>query len=315
MSIRKQAFLLREKVITSTRRTGSPMLRVVLADRSGTIPGVLFDVPAHVADSLREARGVEVTGHVGEFKDQLQVNIERIMPAELDPLEEFLPASRRPLEEMEAELDALRASVDDPNLSRLLAAFLDDPNIYRAFTLAPAAKFNHHACVGGLLEHTLAVVRLVLTACDLYPELDHDLVVTAALLHDLGKIRSYDRTSFDITEEGALWTHLYIGASMVEKAVDALPDFDPELRLRVVHAILAHHGKREYGSPVVPMTLEAIVLCRADNLDGDARGALDHLERTEGSGGTFTERSFMHDTKLYRGVGDTAKPKQQKTLW
>jgi len=303
MTLKKQPFLLRDKIVTTTR-VGNPMLRVTLADRTGTVAGVMFDVPAHVADSLAVGSGVEVTGKVGEFREQLQVSLERIVPADLPNLDEFLPTARRPIEEMQAELDARLADITQPDLARLLASILGDEDTYQAYTHAPAAKVNHHACIGGLLEHTLAVARIVLTACDLYPELDHDLVLTVALLHDLGKIRAYDPVSFQLTEEGILWTHLYMGASAVEHAIDALPGFSQELRLRVVHAILSHHGRLEHGSPVVPSTLEAIVLHYADNLDGDARGAIDQMARMPVDGGAFTDRSMMHDTRIYRGSAD-----------
>jgi 3'-5' exoribonuclease len=316
LTLRKQLFLLREKSIISTRN-GSTMLRVLLADRSGVIYGVLFDAPTHVADALAIGQGVEVDGRVSEFREQLQINLDRIGKADITDLTEFLPMARRPLGEMKDELDALRASIAHPQLSMLLDAILDDPVTFAAYTKSPAAKFNHHACVGGLLEHTLSVTRIVLAACEIYPELDHDVVLTAALLHDLGKLRAYDPISFELTEEGALWTHLYVGASQIEHAIDALPEFDPELRLRIVHAILAHHGKLEHGSPVRPMTLEAIVLHYADNLDGDARGAIDYLDRNEADNSRFTDVSSMHDTKLYRGSdgqGSAASPAQGQ-LW
>lgn len=311
--LRKQAFLLREKSATSTRM-GSPMLRVLLADRTGAIPGVLFDAPSHVVASLSVGQGVEVSGRIGEYRDQLQVNVERIEPTELSDLGEFLPAAHRPLPEMKREFDEMLQSVKNSDLRRLLDAIFGDEETYRAFSLAPAAKFNHHACVGGLLEHTLSVARLVLTSCDSCPEMDRDLAITVALLHDLGKISAYDPVSFDLTEEGSLWSHLYVGASKVEHAIDALPGFDSETRLRVVHAILAHHGRRENGSPVLPMILEALAVHHADHLDSDVRGAVDHLKRTEEDGGAFTEHSRMHDARLYRGTGQRSSD-VQKSLW
>jgi len=316
MDLRKQPFLLREKRITTTR-AGSLMLQVILADRGGTVPGVYFDVPSHVPDSLATAKGVAVTGRVGEFKGQLQVNIERIAPTRLDDLEDFLPTARRPLEEMTQELDALLGSIQDPHLSRLLASVFDDTQTFKAFCQAPAAKYYHHACVGGLLEHSLAVARLVLAACELHPQLNPDLALTLALLHDLGKIHTYDPVSFEMTEKGILWTHLYMSAAEVERHIDRLPGFPAELRLRVVHAILAHHGRLENGSPVLPMTLEAIVLHDADKLDADAQGAIDHLARPQGDGSSFTERSFMHETRLYRGTRESSGPAggEQRELW
>ena len=312
MSLRKQLFLLRESSVFSTR-TGAPMLRVTLADRTGTLPGVFFDVPSYVVDSLAEGQGVEVTGRVNEYKDQLQVTLERIIPAELPDLEEFLTAAGRPLAEMKEELGELIASVHDPDLARLLSVVFENPDTYRNFTLAPAAKYNHHASVGGLLEHTLSVARITLTACELYPQMDRDLVVTVALLHDLGKILAYDPTSFALTEEGILWTHLYMSASQIERAIESLPGFNPELRLRVVHAILAHHGKLENGSPALPMTLEAIVLHGADHLDADAQGAIDHYARGAADDSPFTDNSYMHQSRLFRGR-PAPGPKQER-LW
>jgi 3'-5' exoribonuclease len=252
-------------------------------------------------------QGVEVTGTVGEYRGHPQLNVDRIDPAQITDVARFQPVATRPLDEMRAEFDGIRDSIENLDLDLLLTALFDDPDAYERFTTAPAAKRNHHACVGGLLEHTLAVTRYVLTACRMVTEIHRDLAVTAALLHDLGKVDSYDPVSFDLTEQGRLWSHLYMGASRVEHVIDTLPGFDPELRKRLVHAILAHHGRLEHGSPVLPMTLEAILVQNADHLDSDVRGALDHLERTRGGGETFTEPSFMHDTRLYRGIEENAE--------
>jgi len=316
MTLRKQPFLLREKRVTTTR-AGRPMLQVTLGDRSGTVSGVYFDVPSQVAVSLVAGKGVEVTGRVGEYKGQLQIGIERIVPAKILNLEDLLPTARRPIQEMTQELDGLLDGIEDPHLSGLLTSIFHDPQTLRAFCHAPAAKHYHHACVGGLLEHSLAVARLVLTACDLYPQLDQDLVLTLALLHDLGKIETYDPVSFEMTEKGSLWTHLYMSASEVERHIDGLPGFPAEMRLRIVHAILAHHGRLENGSPVLPMTLEAIVLHNADKLDADAQGAIDQLARSQGDDNSFTEYSFMHETRLYRGPHDASLPAEdeQRTMW
>lgn len=300
MSLRKEIYLLRTKTLT-TMRNGGLLLRVTLADKTGTIQAVQFDPPGHLVDALVAGKGVEVAGRVTSYKDQLQVTLERIVPASLPRIEDFLPTSSRPLADMQAEFDDLRASVKQPDLARLLDALFDDAETYRAFTAAPAAKAFHHACVGGLLEHSLAVARLAQTACALYPALDRDLVITLALLHDLGKIRAYDATSFEPTTEGTLWTHLYIGAAQVEKAIDALPGFDAQLRLRLVHALLAHHGKRENGSPVVPATLEAVVVSYADNLDAAAQGITDFADGHEVDEAGFTDYSAMHETRLYAG--------------
>lgn len=313
MLLRKHPFLLREANLITTR-AGSTMLRVTLADRSGTISGVQFDVPGHIVESLTPGTLVEVSGRVNEYRDELQVAIDRITPVDLDDLSEFLPMARRPIHEMLAEFEALRASIRQPDLARLLDALFGDAALMKAFSQAPAAKTFHHACLGGLLEHTLCVARLVETACTLYPELDRDLAITVALLHDIGKVRAYNPRTFEMTDEGAVWGHLYMGASQVEHTIASLEGFDKELGLRVVHAILAHHGRLEHGSPVLPMTLEAIVLHAADQLDGDARGAIDQFERSQGETGSFTRHSLMHETRLYRGSQEPSE-QEQLSFW
>ena len=299
-----QTFLLRSKQL-ATARNGSPYLRVNLADRTGIIPGIQFDVNPTVADSLAEGQGVIVWGRVDEYRGQLQVNIDRMGPAQLDALQEFLPLARRPMAEMLDEFEALLASIEHPDLSALLTAiFDDDVELRAAFEQAPAAKTYHHACVGGLLEHTLSVVRIIESAGSVYPELDRDLVVTAALLHDLGKIWSYDPLSFQMTPRGSLLSHVYMSAAYVEQRIREIDGFSPDVALRLLHALLAHHGRLEYGSPAVPQTLEAMVLHSADKLDGDARGALDAYARSDGTG-AFSEYSTMHETRLYQGEGDS----------
>ncbi|MGC9360732.1 MAG: HD domain-containing protein, partial [Anaerolineae bacterium] len=194
-----QTFLLRSKQL-ATARNGNPYLRVNLADRTGVIPGIQFDTSPAAVDALGEGQGVAIWGRVDEYKGQLQVNIDRIGPSGLADLQEFLPAALRPMAEMLDEFEATLASIEDPYLSALLAAIFDeDQELKTALQQAPAAKTYHHACIGGLLEHTLSVVRIVETTAALYPDLDRDLAITAALLHDLGKIWSYDPISFQMT--------------------------------------------------------------------------------------------------------------------
>jgi len=292
-------------------RTGGVILRVTLADRTGTVPGVLFDVPSYVVDSLVVGRGVLVTGRVGEFRDQMQVNLERIEPTELVHLEEYLPVASRPRDEMELEFAALRDGVENPQLAELLTRVFDETT-YGAFVVAPAAKTLHHAAVGGLLEHTLAVARLAMEAGRAYREIDQDLLVASALLHDIGKVDAYDPVTFAVTIDGALWGHLYMSASRVERAIETIPGFDPEMKRRLIHAILAHHGRLEHGSPVLPMTLEALLVHHADEMDANVRGAWEQLQG-EGGEGAFTGESMMHETRLYRGPsGETLT---QAPLW
>jgi 3'-5' exoribonuclease len=263
-TVRRQRFLLKAKETIPTR-SGRTLLRLTLGDSTGTMAGVLHDAAAELTD-----------------------------------LSLYLPMARRPIPEMDAELQALIEAVRQPDLTRLLQAVFGDPALRDAFAHAPASHTMHHACVGGLLEHTLCVVQSVRSACGSLSEIDVDLGVTVGLLHDLGKTRAYDPISFELTDVGSLWGHLYMSASMVESAIEALEGFDGELRLRVVHGVLAHHGSLAHGSPVPPMTPEAMAVHHADSLDASVRGGYDFAARATDSGGDYTTFSRMHDARLYR---------------
>ncbi len=296
----KQDFLLREVQIQTTRR-GDTMLRVRLADRTGSINGIMHNPHDGIVGRLRDSVGAMVTGYVSEYHEQVQISIDSITPIELTNLADFLPPPRHSMDEMTAELDALIDSINDPHLALLLAEFFADKTFYDQFISTTAATRMHHACYGGLLEHTLAVCRIASASSELYPEVDHDLVMSIALLHDLGKVKSYDPVTFQLTDEGRLLGHINIEFSEIDSAIGEIEGFPPEMRLRVLHGLLASHGRPEWGSPVAPMTLEAMIVFHADSLVADVRGAIDHFER-EGGNSTFTERSMGHgNNRLYRG--------------
>lgn len=294
-------YLLEEKDVRTTRN-GSPYLSAVLSDSSGRIPGRFWSLPANLANTLVVGQGVRVSGTVTDYKGQLQIKIEAIQPHLIDT-REFLPAASRSQAEMEAELAQYIRSVADPWLRQLLErVFLQDPAFLARFAEAPAAKEYHHACLGGLIEHTLDVAGLVAVVVPRYPRLSRDLLLALALLHDVGKVETYDwQAGLRRSDEGELLEHLYLGTRRVERAIEAIPGFPPELRRRVLHGLLAHHGQESYGSPVRPKTLEAVALHQLDMLDSRIRGFLDHLEQQGESEGAWTGWSKMFEARLYRG--------------
>lgn len=301
MPLNKASFLL-AGLTAATDRNGYDYLRLNLRDRSGDIEAMYWRVPAGVAERLAIGRGVAVTGRVEEYKGALQVNVEGIFPCDLEHPEDFLPMARRPQQEMVDELQQLINSIQDKYLKLLLKAVLGDSSFQQRFLTAAAAKTYHHACVGGLLEHSLDVARLVITAVKRYPELNRDLGVTVALLHDVGKVDSYTFSGdFDLTDEGKLFGHIYLGAARVDKAIDRIESFPSEMRQRVIHAILSHHGDLDKGSPVTPRTPEAIALHYADNLDGSLRGWIDHVHRESNNRSAWTSRSSMFEAELFVG--------------
>jgi 3'-5' exoribonuclease len=301
MSLQKAPFLL-ATMEEALDRNSNAYLKLTLRDRSGDLQGRYWRVPEGVADRLAVGKGVAVSGQVEEYKGTLQVRVQNISTCELEDWGAYMPTARRPQQELVDELQRLISSIKNPWLKQLLKEVLGDSSFQEAFFLAPAAKRYHHACVGGLLEHSLDVARQVVFVSRRYPELDRDLGATVALLHDIGKVDSYERLgAYDFTDAGLLLGHIYMGAARVEAAIGRIDGFPDELRMRIVHAILAHHGDNAKGSPVTPRTPEAIAVHYADNLDGSLRGWVDHVSRERTVNTAWTSRSGMHDASLYIG--------------
>lgn len=298
--LQKAPFLL-AAMNRATDRNGDVYLKLTLRDKSGDIEARYWRVPPDVIARLSEGSGVAVSGNVSEYRGSVQVIISDIQTSELGDLDEFLPIARRPHQEMVDELQRLISSIKSSPLRQLLKEVLEQPFLDRFFA-APAAKTYHHACVGGLMEHSLEVVRHVVIVAQRYPEIDRDLAATVALLHDVGKVDSYAlKGTFDLTEQGKLLGHVYIGAALVEQAISRIEGFPDDLRNRVLHAILSHHGELAKGAPITPRTPEALAVHHADHLDADIRGWVDHVEREQLNGVAWTSRSPMFDRELYVG--------------
>ena len=197
----------------------------------------------------------------------------------------MLPATTGEVAALWTALQAVVASMTNPDLKRLLEALLDDPAIAQAFRLAPAARQLHHAWLGGLLEHVVSLIGLADRVASHYPMLDRDLLMAGVILHDIGKIRelSWD-TGFDYTVEGVLLGHIQMGVDLAEKTIAGLPGFPDRLRTLVLHMILSHHGKLEFGSPKLPMIPEALVLNFVDDLDAKMQAMASEFERSAREG-------------------------------
>ncbi|HUS69148.1 MAG TPA: HD domain-containing protein, partial [Anaerolineae bacterium] len=301
-TISGQVYLLAESRVDKTRK-GDPYLRATLADSTGRLEARSWNLTPEVMEQLEVGSGVRIYGTVEEYPaGSRQVRIERLQPVEIQDFSRFLPQAKRDREEMRQELLQVRAQIKHPYLSRLLDRLFGDEEFEATFSRAPAAKRYHHACIGGLLEHTLAVVRLCSFVAHEHTEIHRDLLLTAAILHDVGKATSYTLGPvLDLTEEGRLINHVAQGALAVQTAIDSLEGFPQNLRNRLLHAILAHHGALERGSPVAPQTMEALALHHADWMDGDVRGFLDFVESEPPSADGWTGFSSMFGTRLYPG--------------
>lgn len=254
---------------------GSEYLELKLSDASGDLKGFLWDLRAIEGDmdAVKADAFLFVKGAASAYNGRLQLRLDKVRgaaDAEVGDLGRFFPVSARPVPEMLAELDRWIGSLADPWIKALLTAmFVEDATLRAAFAKAPAAKSMHHAYLGGLLEHTLSILGMADRACAHYAGLNRDLVLAGVLLHDVGKTAelSYAR-SFGYTDAGNLLGHISMEAQWIHRAADRIPDFPEELRMQLLHIVLSHHGKLEYGSPVLPKTPEALLVHYLDDLDG-----------------------------------------------
>lgn len=266
-------FLVKEMSRAETRN-GKPYLSLVLIDNSGEIAARIWDNAEQLQESCTAGTFVAVAGQAQAFRELLQLKItslQAVADGELD-LALFLPASPHDPDAMLRELRQLIDSLTDSHYRGLLNLFFDDARFSAPFKKAPAAKNMHHAYTAGLLEHTLAVCRLVEAVCPLYPALDRDLLLAGAVLHDAGKIEefSYDTLPFNYSDRGRLEGHMVLCIQMLQDKLRELPDFPAERATLLKHLILSHHGRHEFGAPTVPMILEAFVLNLLDDLDAKA---------------------------------------------
>jgi 3'-5' exoribonuclease len=291
-----ELFLLSDLVRRKTR-DGRPFLLCTLRDRTGQINGVFWDVPDYISDTLRPGIAVLISGQVNSYKNALQVNITDANLAAEVAAGELLPASSRPIEEMTAELRELIASLQEPWQSLVAALLLDEAFLAR-YTNALAARVMHHAFIGGLLEHTLSMARLAEFLSGHYPYINRDLLLSGVLLHDMGKTEEYAfDDEFGPTEDGRLVGHIVRAIVEVELAAARL-DFPQDKLRQLVHLIASHHGTQEWGSPITPKTIEAILLHQIDLLDSRVQGFYDHLQNDSSGGVWTTKNSPMHGSEL-----------------
>ncbi len=252
------------------KKQGGQYLSLTLADRTGQLAATMWENFESAANTCTDGSYVKVQGRVGRYQGKFQLTVQQMRLAagsEVDPAD-YQPATRFSVDEMWAELRGYVSAFANEDLKRLVFAFLDDQEIAAAYKTAPAAMRLHHAWLGGLLEHVLTLVRVCLAAAPFYPEVDPDLLVTGAILHDIGKIRELGwKSSFSYTIEGQMIGHISIAQGMLREKVQAIAPFPEKLRILVEHMILSHHGRYEFGSPKLPMTPEALLLSALDDLE------------------------------------------------
>jgi 3'-5' exoribonuclease len=305
------------KIITSTfvvvtkqvkpKKTGEPYLALTLGDRCGQIEAKMWDNVEEVLDAFEQDDFLKIKGLINKYKNRFQLTIHKIRKlgdSEID-FSDYLPKTTKNIDELWQTLAGFVASFKNPHLEALVEAFMNDPVIAQAYRNAPAAKTLHHAYIGGLLDHVVSLT----TSCDLvsrnYPQINRDLLLTGAFLHDIGKIHelTYNR-SFSYTTRGQLLGHMIIELEMLQAKLGGLPNFPSELKVLVEHLIISHHGQYEFGSPKLPMFPEALLLHYMDDLDSKMESMRAQFEREGGVENAWTGynpsmgRSLLNSAKF-----------------
>lgn len=285
-------------------KNGKTYLNVILQDKSGTLDAKVWDPNSAGIEEFEPMDYIEVGGDVSSFQGALQISVKRVRvcrEGEYNPAD-YLPVSKKDIEGMYQELLAMIQRTKNPFLKELLEAFfVKDADFIKKFKNSSAAKSVHHGFVGGLLEHTLSVAKMCEFYCTQYPLLKRDLLITAALLHDMGKTREISPFPLnDYTDDGNLLGHIVMGVEMVGEKVRDIPGFPPVLAGEIKHCILAHHGEYEYGSPKKPAIMEAVALNFADNTDAKMETFTELLENTDQTEWLGFNRLFDSNVRMTR---------------
>jgi 3'-5' exoribonuclease len=298
-------FLVKEKVLAMAKN-GKPYMNLRFMDKSGEIEAKIWDNTDLLDKQFAKDDFVQVRGKASVYMNKMQVVVTEIgkIPEEHVRLADFLPESPRPNEEMRRELTDVVARLSNPFLRSLMDSFLEDAPFMDHYCTAPAAKAMHHVYLGGLLEHSLSLVKLVHAIVPLYDSINEELLVVGALLHDVGKIQemSYDR-SFDYTDEGKLLGHITIGVELLSERVRQIEGFPRELSMLLKHMLLSHHGQYEYGSPKRPKTIEATILNYLDDMDSKINGIRAHIAKENVSTSRWTAHHRLYDRYFFKSNG------------
>lgn len=289
---------------SAVTKNGKAYDNVILQDKTGTIDAKIWDPNSAGIAEFDTLDYIEVYGDVNSFQGALQVSVKRVRlceEGEYDPAD-YLPVSSKNIDDMYKKLLGFIGSVENQYLKKLLESFfLEDESFIKAFRMSSAAKTVHHGFVGGLLEHTLSVTQLCEYYCAAYPVLKRDLLITAAICHDIGKTKEISLfPENDYTDDGQLLGHIVMGTEMIGQKARTIPGFPTVLEAELKHCILAHHGEYEYGSPKKPAIIEAAALNLADNTDAKMETFMEALQNAKDDGWLGYNRLFESNIRMTR---------------
>ncbi len=317
----EDVYLVTDKQLRANRN-GNLYLQLDLRDRTGCINARLWNATEQLFRGFEANDFLRVKGKVQLFQGALQMiltHIDRVAPEQVD-LAEFLPRTEHDVSKLQERLRSFLLRMGNPHLRALAECFLMDEPLMRAFCQDPAGIRNHHAYIGGLLEHVVTLLEAADRIQPLYPQVDRDLLLAGVFLHDIGKIRELSfAKAFGYTDEGQLIGHLVIGVEMLNEKAGRVPDltgepFPPELLLRLKHMILSHNGTYEFGSPKLPMTPEAIALHYLDSFDSKVHSFTRDIRDDPNPASAWTPFNQSLQRRLFKGVAEASNGAASPTL-
>ena len=297
------SFLVAEKNMAFSQK-GSPYLTVRLKDKTGEIESKVWDNAVEFDRQFKKGDIIFIEGRAAIYKNLIQISINSVKKSSWEEIEptDYLPVAKADVNGMFNEILTYIDKIQNKHLQELLNAFFQDEKTADLFKRAPAAKGFHHIYLGGLLEHTLSVVRLLEKVSEHYPNLNKDMLITGGILHDIGKIYEFSYDSLiDYSDEGRLIGHIVMGMEMIDKKIAAIPDFPPQLSLELRHILLSHHGELEFGSPKRPKTMEALVVHFIDDLDAKLNAFQAFITDSNNADSDWTTYNRFFERFLYKG--------------
>jgi 3'-5' exoribonuclease len=290
-------------------KNGSKYIQASFCDKTGSVPVRQWDATDADFVAYKASGYVKVRGRIETYKNAMQMIAFAVQEHSSEGINsaDFLPVSVRPLDEMDKEFSALIETFKDADYKRLIVAIFSDPVVREKFKKGPAAASVHHAWVGGLMEHVLSACKTAQSIAEQRPFLNRDLLMAGVILHDIGKIEELDAgPGFTYTDSGKLCGHIVLGALLVERTIIKLENFPAKKRDMIIHMILSHHGELEYGSPITPLTGEAVALHHLECLDAKVQGIQSIIEREKASGndGAWSEFARVVDGRIYKNANN-----------
>jgi len=287
--------------------SGGEFLLFQFSSRDGILKGVMWDPPEGLKEKIEQGDVARIKGKIQDYKGSLQLKvsgIEKLDSRDYDPAM-FLPSSERDLDGIYSEILGIIDEIENPHIRDLLEAIFRDDSFRERFLTAPAAKSWHHSYVGGLAEHVYDMIRTATRTAEIYPEVDRDILLAGVILHDLGKMQEIEAAGYiDYTDRGRLLGHISLGVELLNEYIRGIDDFPDDLAMKLKHMILSHHGRLEHGSPVLPMTIESLLLSYIDDMDAQVRGALQFIGASETRSRNWTEYVRFLDRFLYSDASE-----------